>query len=139
LTTANQIRSVTVNGWNRATKKPITGRAALTDAPFKLNRDLHKLLETCDAREEHVVDEPVFTQKQADERARGILLDRSKELVKASGTCIGLPDLRAGQRVRIAGLGVRFSGEYFVTETTHTINDSGYITRFNARREDPGR
>jgi hypothetical protein len=41
--------------------------------------------------------------------------------------------------VRIAGLGVRFSGEYFVTETTHTINDSGYITRFNARREDPGR
>jgi phage protein D len=139
LTTANQIKSVTVNGWDRSKKKPITGKASLDDPKLKLNRDLHKLLERCDAREEHVVDEPVFTQKQADERAKAILLDRSKELVKASGTCIGLPDLRAGQRVRITGLGARFSGEYFITDTTHTINDSGYVTKFNARREDEGK
>jgi phage protein D len=140
LTTANQVRSVTVNGWNRATRKAITGKASLDDPKLKgkLNGDLHKLLEPCDAREEQVVDEPVFTQKQADERAVAILLDRGKELVKASGTCIGLPDLRAGQRVRIAGLGMRFSGEYFVTETTHTISDSGYLTKFNARREEKG-
>jgi phage protein D len=150
LTTANQIKSVTVNGWNRTTKKPITGKASLEtlkdnpkdkskiDPKFNLNRDLLDLL-ACDAREEHVVDEPVFTQKQADERARAILLDRSKELVKASATCIGLPDLRAGQRVRITGLGTRFSGEYFVTGTTHTINDSGYITKFDARREEKGK
>ena len=96
-------------------------------------------METCDAREERVVEEPVFTQREADERARAILLERSKDLVKASGTCIGLPDLRAGQRVKISGLGARFSGEYFVTDTTHTINDSGYITKFNVRREEPGK
>ena len=68
-----------------------------------------------------------------------ILRDRHKEMVKASVTCVGLPDLRAGQRVQIEGLGVRFSGTYFVTETTHTIGDSGYTTKFNARREDKGR
>lgn len=139
LTTANQVKSVTVNGWNRATRKPITGKASLDEPRFRLNGDLHKLLEKCDAREERVVDEPVFTQKQADERARAILLERSKDLVKASGTCIGLPDLRAGQLVRIADLGIRFSGDYFITETTHTINDSGYITKFSARREDKGK
>jgi uncharacterized protein len=136
LTTANQVKSVTVNGWNRKTRQPITGKASLDDPKLKLNRGLHEMLEKCDAREERVVDEPVFTQKQADERAKAILLERSKDLVKASGTCVGLPDLRAGQHVHIEGLGVRFSGEYFVTETTHTINDSGYITKFNARRED---
>jgi uncharacterized protein len=136
LTTANQVKSVTVNGWNRATRKPIVGKASLDDKKFSLNGDLHKLLAKCDAREERVVDEPVFTQKQADERARGILLDRSKELVKASGTCVGLPDLRAGQRVRIGNVGMRFDGEYFVTETTHTIGESGYTTKFSARREE---
>jgi hypothetical protein len=26
-----------------------------------------------------------------------------------------------------------------VTDSTHTINDSGYTTRFSARRENPGR
>ena len=41
----------------------------------------------------------------------------------ATGTTVGLPDLRAGQRVRIKGVGSRFSGTYFVTKTTHTIND----------------
>ncbi|MGH7844134.1 MAG: phage late control D family protein, partial [Candidatus Binatia bacterium] len=138
-TTANQIKSVTVHGWNRSTKQRITGKASLDDPKFKLNRDLHKPLETSAAREERVVDEPVFTQREADERAEAILLARSKDLVTASGTCIGLPDLRAGQRVKIAGLGARFRGEYFVTDTTHTINDSGYTTKFSARREDPGK
>jgi phage protein D len=136
LTTANQIKSVTVRGWNRETKEPITGTASLDNPEFKLNRDLYKLLEQCDARGEHVVDEPIFDPEQARKRAQAILLERSKELVKASATCVGLPDLRAGQRVRISGLGVRFNGEYFVTDTTHTISDSGYITKFNARRED---
>jgi len=137
LTTANQVKSVTVNGWNRATRKPIVGRASLDDKRFRLNGDLHKLLAKCDAREERVVNEPIFTQKEADKRARAILLDRSKELVKASGTCVGLPALRAGQRVLIGNVGMRFDGEYFVTETTHTIGESGYTTKFSARREDP--
>ena len=48
---------------------------------------------------------------------------------------VGLPDLRAGKRVRVVGLGKRFSGLYFVTKTTHTIDDSGYQTQFTARRE----
>lgn len=137
LTTANQIKSVTVNGWNRATKKPISETVTLEK--LDLNKDLHNLLQNCDPREEQVVDEPVFTVAQAKARAKAILLERHKEIVKASATCIGLPDLRAGQRVQIAGLGSRFSGAYFITDTTHTLNDSGYTTKFNARREDKGK
>jgi phage protein D len=59
-------------------------------------------------------------------------------MVKASVTSIGLPDLRAGQWVEIRGLGVRFSGTYFITDTTHTLGESGYTTQFNARREEKG-
>ena len=140
LTTANQIKSVTVHGWNRSTKQPITGRASLDDPKSKLNRDLYKQLESTATRARSGLSMSRFSrQKEADERARAILLERSKDLVKASGTCVGLPDLRAGQRVRIAGLGVRFSGEYFITDTTHTISDAGYITKFNGRREEPGK
>ena len=138
LTTANQIKSVTVNGWNRATKQPINATVTLDDPKLNINRDLHEMIQTCDPREELVVNEPVYTPAQARERAVAILLDRHKEMVKASATCIGLPDLRAGQRVNIEGLGARFSGTYFVTETTHTIGDGGYTTKFNARREDKG-
>jgi len=140
LTVANQIKSVTVNGWNRKTKQPIKETVSIDDPKLKLNKDLHDLItEKCDAREEVVVDEPVFTTGQAKQRALAILSDRQKVMVKASGTSIGLPDLRAGQRVVIAGLGARFSGTYFITDTTHTLGDSGYTTQFNARREDDGK
>jgi phage protein D len=142
LTTANQISSVTFKGWNRNTRQPIHETVTLDDRRLNLNRDLHDIInasnphgESVSPRGESVVDEPVYTPAQARERASAILMDRLKEVVKASGTCIGLPDLRAGQRVQIEGFGPRFSGTYFVTETTHTINDSGYTTRFNARRE----
>lgn len=137
MSTAGQVSVVTVNGWNVATKSPIVGKASIENQ--KLNQDLHKLLEKSDAREEQVVDEPMFTQKQADLRAQAILLERTKDLVTATGTCVGLPDLRAGCRIGISGLGARFDGEYFVTDTVHTINDSGYITKFTARREALGK
>ena len=138
LTTANQIKSVTVNGWDRAKKKAITVKATLDDKELNVNADMHELLNSCDPRDEVVVDKPVYSEKDAKALAQAILKDRAKEIVKASGTCVGLPDLRAGRKVQLAGMGARFDGTYFVTDTTHTINDSGYVTKFNARREDEG-
>jgi len=138
LTTANQVKSVTVNGWNRNTRRPISAAVDLQDPKLTKNRDLYGLLNQCDPREEIVVDEPVFTEGEARRRAMAILMDRQKEMVKATASTVGLPDLRAGQRVQIDGLGTRFSGTYFILDTTHTLNDSGYLTRFTARREDGG-
>jgi len=141
LTTANQVKSVTVHGWNRSSKKPIAGTATIDDPRVKNNKDLHDYLKKGEPREEIVVNEPVFTETQAKERALAILSDRQKEMVTATGSTVGLPDLRAGRKVILSGLGARFSGSYFITETTHTIGASGYTTRFTARREDsaPGK
>lgn len=138
LTTANQIKSVTVRGWDRAKKQEISEKVALDDKELAVNKDLHELLEKCDPREEVVVERPVHTRKEARKVAIGILKDRVKELVKATASCVGLPALAAGCKVEIEGLGARFSGTYYVTSTTHTLGDSGYTTRFEARREVKG-
>jgi phage protein D len=138
LTTANQVKSVTVNGWDRAKKKGISVKVSLTDKEMAVNRDLHELLNVCDPREEIVVDKPVHSEKEARKVAEGILKDRAKEMVKGAATTVGLPDVRAGRKVHIEGLGARFNGSYFVTDSTHTLNDSGYVTKFNARREVTG-
>lgn len=137
LTTANQVKSVTVNGWNRRTRRAISETVSLDDREFRNNRNLKELLMRCDPREEQVVHEPVSTPAEARRRARSILMDRSREMVKATGTTVGLPNLRAGVMVHIENIGSRFSGRYFVTETTHSIGASGYTTKFSARREDP--
>jgi phage protein D len=138
LTTANQVKSVTVKGWDRAKKKEISVKVALDDPELAVNKDLHDLLNKCDPREEVVVEKPVHSAQEAKKVAIGILKDRQKEMVKASASCVGLPSLCAGCKVEIEGLGARFSGTYYVTSTTHTIGDSGYTTRFEARREVTG-
>ncbi|BAH40478.1 MAG TPA: hypothetical protein DGD08_04700 [Gemmatimonas aurantiaca] len=136
LTTAGQVRSVTVRGWDRATKKPIEEKVDLDDKELQRNTDLHRLLGSCDPHDDVVVDLPVFTKDQARSAARARLLQVQRAMVKASATTVGLPDLRAGQLVAIGNIGSRFSGVYFVTDTTHTIGESGYTTQFNCYRED---
>jgi phage protein D len=138
LTTANQIKSVTVKGWDRTRKKEISEKVSLDDKELAVNKDLHELLNQCDPREEIVVEKPVHTKAEARKVGIGILKDRQKEMVKASASCVGLPSLCAGCKVEIEGLGARFSGTYFITGTTHTLGDSGYTTRFEARREVTG-
>jgi phage protein D len=139
LSIANQVKSVEVRSWNRQTNRAIRAKVDLNDPNIRINQELVDLLTQpgCQPREEVVANEPQPTPQQAEKRARAILSDKLKEMVSAQGTSVGLPDLRAGQRVKIKGVGSRFSGLYFVTETTHTINDSGYTTHFSARREEP--
>lgn len=137
LSTARQVAKVTVKGWDRARKMPVKVTVDTSDREVKrLNPDLHRLVEQADGREELVVDEPVANEQEARQRARAIMLDQMKQIVVADGSTVGLPELRAGSRLDIAGLGARMSGQYFVTETTHTFSDAGYVTRFKARRED---
>ncbi len=60
------------------------------------------------------------------------------ELAKANDTlfggtveCIGLPQIRVGVSVVLDKVGKLFSRKYDVTETTHNINERGYITQFS--------
>lgn len=138
LTTANQVKKVTVRGWDRQRQRAIEESVDWDDAEMRqLNPSLAEIVMQCDPREERVVTRPVFTSAQAKAEARAILKGQARDLVKVSGTTIGLPRLRAGSRILLTHIGSRVSGEYFVTETTHTLNQSGYITKFVARREDP--
>src|SRR5579872_3264561 len=143
LSIANQIKSAEVRSWNRQTNRKIRKKVDVHHPDIHVNRDLLHVVDPGKQssgagfrpREEVTVNEPQFTPEQAERRALAIVSDRLKQLVEATGTTIGLPNLRAGQRVRIRNLGARFSGTYFVVKTTHTINDSGYFTKFTARRE----
>jgi phage protein D len=136
IATAGQVKSVTVRGWHRGRKEPIVRTVTLDDKRITVNRDLHRMLNSCDPHEEMVVDEPVFTDCQARERAIAILSDQTKQIVTAHGVkVIGLPELRSGQVVLIDGIGARLSGEYFITRTRHTLDEGGYVTTFDCRRE----
>lgn len=138
--TARQVKKVTVLGWDRKAKKSIKSEATfqtLVDAGEAINPNLRAMAED-GGREDVVTDPPVYTQKDADELARRLLRAQHAEMVTVSGVTVGLPDLRAGKRVRLSKVDYRLDGEFFVTGTTHTFNETGYRTTFTARREDRG-
>jgi phage protein D len=74
--------------------------------------------------------EPVFSQQDADERAKAILKRRSEGFVGGRGETIGIPELKANVNVELDGLGKKFNTTFYVRQTTHTVDSSGYRTTF---------
>lgn len=62
--------------------------------------------------------------------AKALLQDILDGMYEANGSCIGLPELRAGTFVEVTGVGRRFSGRYRLNKVTHTLDSSGYRTDF---------
>jgi hypothetical protein len=154
LQTARQVNAVTVKGWNVQTKKAISETQTRVDlakedhtviAPEDLGLTENPLAQ----RLEIVVDRGFKNPDDARREALKTLRQIAQGLVEAKGKTIGLPDLRAGCKVNICMSPADlpwgknrppkpldlFSGTYQVTETTHTISDSGYTTDFSCRRE----
>jgi phage protein D len=62
--------------------------------------------------------------------AKSILQQILEGLYEGSGSCIGMPALRAGELIEVRNVGKRFSGQYRLSRVTHTIDESGYRTSF---------
>ena len=139
LTTANQVGEVTVRGWDPVNKKKIEYTAKRSEIAVKgvgTAGNQAAIEQSFNQRKEIIATKPIESEAEARTLAIQTLEDNAKDMVKGSGSTVGLPDLHAGSVVQIGGLGARFSGRYFVTSTTHAIGDGGYTTQFECRREE---
>lgn len=139
LTTANQVGEVTVRGWDNQHKRKIEYTARRNEIRTRgVGDDGGEAVieQSFNQRREVIADRPILSEQEARTLAIETLERISKDMVKGSGSTVGLPDLRAGSVVEIDGLGDRFSGRYFVTATTHTLGDSGYTVQFDCRLEE---
>ncbi|MEA2236345.1 MAG: uncharacterized protein QOC81_1069 [Thermoanaerobaculia bacterium] len=128
-----QAGRVTVCGKDR-----LTGEKIAETAEFPTDNDLNPELLPPKDSHDIITDPPARSIAEAKARAHEALSQFRRNVINASGSTVGLPDLRAGSYVVIGGLGngSRFNGRYFITGTTHTIGSGGYTTSFEARRED---
>ena len=66
--------------------------------------------------------QPVFTQAEADQRAKAALNERAKQFLTGEGETIGLPEIRPDRNVELDKLGVPFSKTYYIQQATHKID-----------------
>lgn len=62
--------------------------------------------------------------------AKALLANLLEGMYEGSGSCIGIPDLTAGNYVEIRGVGTRFGGTYRARKVAHHIDANGFRTDF---------
>ena len=136
LSTVHQVSEVKVQGWNPATKEAIQGSARAGDEVAVLGSNAGPTVAEAAffATESVVVDRPVASVGEAQQMARGKYNDMALGLIRGEGTAIGAPGIRAGVVIELLGLGGRWSGLYYVTDTCHRVGPEGYLTTFSVER-----
>lgn len=138
LSTLGQASRTSVRGWDPTEKAVLVGEAGPGDeassmvgttvGPDAVRRAFGEATAASVTR-------PVFSRDEAAQMARGRFNEMALAYVTGEGVSVGRTDLRAGSIVRIEGVGERFSGNYYVTATSHRYSPAhGYRTGFSVRR-----
>ena len=134
---AGQIAKVEVFGWDPKRKEKIVGVATAGDESGLQGKSAGQRLKAFvrDPAKQPTLRlrQPVFTQAEADQRAKATLNERAKQFLTGEGEAIGLPELRPDRNVLLDKLGDPFSKTYYIQQATHKIDGSGYRTRFKVK------
>lgn len=140
LATTHQPDKVTVMSWDMKQKKVIKAEASLNSALNQggIGKPGGEVAKSAfGAAEMVVVNQNVATPDEAKALAKGIANDLSNEFIQAEGVCYGNPKVRAGYTLTIKGVGNRFSGKYFITAATHTLEGGSFETHFTISGRQP--
>jgi phage protein D len=134
LNRTNQVKEVTVRGWNPRTKEAISYTARSSDLPNlaagSRGGPAKASAGTVDVR----VSDPVLSVEEAKKLAISRLMERANQYTTGTGRVVGLPQLRPNDNVNLSGLPSRFSGRYHVTKVVHTLGSGGYTTELTVER-----
>lgn len=137
VTSAEQVSAVEVRSWDYSQKQLISqtasseqvvtdtgnGKGSSTSTEFNLNQPPKMT----------VVDQPVFKPKEAETMAQALCDELGGEFVYADAKAEGNPKIRPGRLINLEGMGDRYSGKYYVTETRHFYSQRVYTTEFSVR------
>lgn len=141
LSTYNMVTEVIVRGSQTAHgngKKPLVGKATVGDIRGKMGDttgpEIAQKIRDWGSNPALDSEHDLVDQPEAKEVALAQLEAKALEFITGRGSIIGNPKLKARMLIELKGLGRRFSGNYYVTSVTHTIDAGGYRTDFEVKR-----
>ncbi len=140
LTATRQVDKVKVKGWNPKTKQSVLGEASSSSSAPTTgfgNWGGTAAKTAFSAAERLVVRQPVHDQGEATTMAQALLDQINSDYIQAEGVAYGVPTLKAGQMIKLEGLGTKFNGTYMVTSTRHVLTDAVYDTFFTVEGRRP--
>lgn len=124
---SHQIGSVQVYGNDPITQETFSSKAEPEAGTGESGADMASVVKN---KTMVIVNPHIINQNQADMIAKSKMAAHASKLVHCRGKAVGIPDIRAGDRIKVSGMGKGVDGVYFLKHVTHRIDESGYITSF---------
>jgi phage protein D/phage baseplate assembly protein gpV len=130
VTAVQQVHEVTLRAQDPKTKQAIESTASSPQQIAQIGLDRETIAKAFDEATVHVATQPVQSKGEGDQLTQALLDLLANGYIAAEGTAPGNPKIRAGAKVKVSGVGQRFSGTYRVATSTHVLRGSGYETHF---------
>jgi uncharacterized protein involved in type VI secretion and phage assembly len=138
VSSAEQVSSVEVRGWDYSQKKAISATTSRASTVFTTTGegDGNKTSSSFQGKPSSpkliVVDQPVSQAEEAQAIADALFNEVGGEFVQADARGEGNPLIRPGKVVELSNMG-DYSGTYYITETRHLFHERIYTTEFSVR------
>lgn len=139
---AGQCSSVTVSGWDVATKDGLSAEAGPSSLSSESQGDTGSdvLNQALGERTEHIVHELPMTSGEADALAGAHYRRRARRFVRGEALAEGNGRVRVGTQVALRGCGPLFDGAYTVVSVRHSFDlENGFRSRLGIERPWLGR
>jgi phage protein D len=130
ITSAEQVKEVSVRGWDPDGKETVVGTASATTVSASLPLAPADLASRFGDPTYVVVDRPYSSQNEVDGAAKAVAEQIASSFAEAEGIARGNPKLRAGTPISVGLTGAPFEGLYTITSSRHVFDTEGYKTHF---------
>jgi len=130
ISSAEQVKEVSVRGWDPVHKRALVGRSPAQSSAAKLKTNPAELAGLFGDPTYTCVDRPLASQAAVDATAKALSERIGSAFAEAVGIARGNPKLKAGTPVTIGVVADDFAGKYVITSSRHVFDKDGYRTRF---------
>lgn len=137
LRTIRQGAVVETRGWDAMQKSEIIGAGGSGDEVSTMggSQTGHAFSTSAFTQASNtIINENFVDKNDADARAAAFFNETQQGFIVGEGTYSGNEQIRVGTTIEVTNLGTKFSGNYYITSTTHILNKREYVTKFKVRK-----
>jgi phage protein D len=131
VTGVQQVKEVVVRAWDPKQKKQIEAKAPVGSPSSKVGVQRSKVMNALGGGTLTVADAPVGSLQDANKLAKAFASQLAEAFCHVDGTSEGDPRIVPGTKLKVSGIGTKYSGTYVVSKATHHFQGGGgYFTKF---------
>jgi len=130
VTSVQQVSKVNVRGFDFKRKEAVLSTKTTPEQLTEAGIRRKEVAEAFGESTLEIAGQSFSSRSEADAMAQAALDQLANAYLAAEGATFGNPEIKAGVKLKISGVGSKFSGTYRVAKAVHVLQSGGYVTQF---------